>query len=133
MFSVRADRQVIQRVVAGSLREAAKGNVDTEVRSPPGPLRSSRQADGTFLLGKGSLSRPLPALLLLFWLMRRMAASRMTARFLLAPLLAILAGMALERSAPPLRGWIGMALLAGAQDGSCWRAQETPKRKRWFR
>ena len=38
----------------------------------------------------------LPALFLLFWLMRRLAASRMTARFLLAPLFAILAGMALE-------------------------------------
>jgi len=70
------------------------------------------------------LAVDLPALLLLFWLMRRMAATRMTARFLLAPLLAILAGMALERSAPPLRGWIGMALLAG---GAGWLLLARPE------
>lgn len=59
----------------------------------------------------------LPALFLLFWLMRRLAASRMTARFLLAPLFAILAGLALEPILPPVRAWIGMALLAG---GAGW-------------
>jgi len=59
----------------------------------------------------------LPALFLLFWLMRRLAASRMTARFLLAPLFTILAGMALEPALPPVRAWFGMALLTG---GAGW-------------
>lgn len=59
----------------------------------------------------------LPALFLVFWLMRRLAASRMTARFLLAPLFAILAGMALEATFPPTRAWFGMVLLAG---GAGW-------------
>ncbi len=65
----------------------------------------------------GLLVINLPALLLLCWLMRRLAASRMTARFLLAPLFAILAGMALEPTSPPVRAWLGMALLAG---GAGW-------------
>ena len=57
----------------------------------------------------------LPALFLLFWLMRHLAASRMTARFLLAPLFTILAGTALQPGSPPARAWLGMALLtAGA-------------------
>jgi drug/metabolite transporter (DMT)-like permease len=59
----------------------------------------------------------LPSLFLLFWLMPRLAASRMTARFLFAPLFAILAGMALEPTSPPVRAWLGMALLAG---GAGW-------------
>lgn len=59
----------------------------------------------------------LPALFLLFWLMSRLAASRMTARFLLAPLFTILAGMALQPVSPPVRAWLGMALLAG---GAGW-------------
>lgn len=59
----------------------------------------------------------LPALFLLFWLMRRLAASRMTARFLLAPLFTILLGLAVEPALPPLRAWLGMALLAG---GAGW-------------
>ena len=59
----------------------------------------------------------LPALFLLFWLMRRIAASRMTARFLLAPLFTILVGMALEPTSPPAHAWLGVALLAG---GAGW-------------
>lgn len=59
----------------------------------------------------------LPALFLLFWLMRRMGASRMTARFLLAPLFAILAGIALEPILPSVRAFLGMALLGG---GAGW-------------
>jgi drug/metabolite transporter (DMT)-like permease len=59
----------------------------------------------------------LPALVLLFWLMRRIGASRLTAPFLLAPLFTILAGLALEPSSPPLRAWLGMALLVG---GAGW-------------
>lgn len=63
------------------------------------------------------LAIELPSLFLLFWLMRRLAASRMTARFLLVPLFAILAGLALEPTSPPARAWLGMALLAG---GAGW-------------
>ena len=59
----------------------------------------------------------VPGLFLLFWLMARLAASRMTARFLIAPLLASLAGLALERMLPPVRGMLGLLLLAG---GSGW-------------
>ena len=59
----------------------------------------------------------LPALFLFFWLMRRMAASRMTARFLLAPLFAILAGLAVEPTLPPARAWVGIALVAC---GAAW-------------
>jgi len=59
----------------------------------------------------------VPGLVLLFWLMTRMAASRMTARFLLAPLLASVAGLALERMLPPVRGALGLLLLAA---GSGW-------------
>jgi drug/metabolite transporter (DMT)-like permease len=59
----------------------------------------------------------LPALFLLFWLMRRLAASRLTARFLLAPLITVLAGMALEVPALSTRAWFGIALLAG---GAGW-------------
>jgi hypothetical protein len=64
-----------------------------------------------------SLGIDLPAMFLLFWLLRRLAASRMTARFLLAPLFAIVAGIVLQPTFPPLRGWLGLALLAG---GSGW-------------
>jgi drug/metabolite transporter (DMT)-like permease len=65
----------------------------------------------------GLLLFDLPALFLLFWLMPRLAASRMTARFLLAPLFTILAGIALEPTSPPVRAWLGTALLAG---GAGW-------------
>lgn len=59
----------------------------------------------------------LPALFLLFWLMRHLAASRMTARFVIAPLFTILVGLALQPTSPPERVWLGMALLAG---GAGW-------------
>jgi len=59
----------------------------------------------------------IPALFLLFWLMRRMTASRMTARFLFAPLFAILAGLAVEATRPSARAWLGIALLAC---GAAW-------------
>jgi drug/metabolite transporter (DMT)-like permease len=65
----------------------------------------------------GLLLFDLPSLFLVFWLMPRLAASRMTARFLLAPLFTILAGIALEPTSPPVRAWLGMALLAS---GAGW-------------
>jgi drug/metabolite transporter (DMT)-like permease len=54
-----------------------------------------------------------PALLLLFWLMRRMSATRMATRYVIAPLLAILIGAALMRSALAPRTWLGLVLMAG--------------------
>lgn len=67
----------------------------------------------------------VPALFLLFWLMSRLGASRMTARFLFAPLFAILAGVVLEPSLPPLRAWLGMAFLAA---GAGWLLFAPPER-----
>jgi drug/metabolite transporter (DMT)-like permease len=58
-----------------------------------------------------------PALFLLFWLMRRLNASRMTVPFLCAPLFTIVAGTVLQPSSLPVRAWVGMALLAG---GAGW-------------
>jgi drug/metabolite transporter (DMT)-like permease len=54
----------------------------------------------------------LLALALLFWLMRRMTAVRMTTRFLIAPLLANLIGLAFLRPGVQVRGWLGLMLIA---------------------
>lgn len=54
----------------------------------------------------------IPALALLFWLFRRMSATQMTARFLIAPWLTILAGIALERPAITIRMVTGVVLMA---------------------
>lgn len=74
----------------------------------------------------GLLLIDLPALFLLFWLMRRLAASRMAARFLLAPLFAIGAGMALQATLPPLRACLGIALLAGSAAWLVFAPAEEP-------
>ena len=54
----------------------------------------------------------LLALTLLFWLMRRMMATRMTTRFLIAPLIANLIGLAFARPGVQVRGWLGLLLIA---------------------
>jgi drug/metabolite transporter (DMT)-like permease len=54
----------------------------------------------------------LPGLALLFWLMRRMTATRMTTRFLIAPLIANVAGLILLRARVNLRDGLGLALIA---------------------
>ena len=54
----------------------------------------------------------LLALALLFWLMRRMTAVRMTTRFLIAPLVANLIGLAFLRPGVQWRGWLGLLLIA---------------------
>lgn len=59
----------------------------------------------------------LPSLFLLFWLLNRLCASQITARFLLAPLLASLVSLALLKMLPSPRGLLGILLLAG---GSAW-------------
>jgi drug/metabolite transporter (DMT)-like permease len=58
-----------------------------------------------------------PALLLLFWLMRRMSAVRMTTRFLLAPLIANLIGLLLLRPTVNLRAALGLLLITS---GTGW-------------
>jgi drug/metabolite transporter (DMT)-like permease len=59
----------------------------------------------------------LLALALLFWLMHRVSAVRMTTRFLIAPLVANLIALAFLRPAVQLRGWLGLLLIAV---GSGW-------------
>lgn len=54
----------------------------------------------------------LPGLLLLFWLMRRMSAARMTTRFVLAPFVALLIGAAMIHPTLTVRTWIGLLLVA---------------------
>ena len=58
-----------------------------------------------------------PALLLLFWLMRRMSAVQMTTRFLLAPLITNLIGLVLLRPTVSFRAGLGLVLIAG---GAGW-------------
>lgn len=59
----------------------------------------------------------LPGLLLLFWLMQRMSAARMTIRYVLAPFIAILIGLVLLRPTVGLRTWLGLLLVAA---GAGW-------------
>jgi drug/metabolite transporter (DMT)-like permease len=54
----------------------------------------------------------LLALALLFWLMRRMSAIRMTTRFLIAPLIANVIALAFLRPGVQTRAWLGLLLIA---------------------
>jgi drug/metabolite transporter (DMT)-like permease len=58
-----------------------------------------------------------PSILLLFWLLPRISASRITVRFILSPLFSSLAGIVLLRPSLTLRDGLGLTL-AGA--GSVW-------------
>ena len=75
----------------------------------------------------GLLVINLPALFLLFWLMPRLAASRMTVRFLLAPLMTLVLGMALEGPPLSVRAWLGMLLLAGGAGWLVFAPSERPE------
>jgi drug/metabolite transporter (DMT)-like permease len=57
-----------------------------------------------------------PGLLLLFWLMRRISAARMTTRFVLAALLTALFGVILFRPEVSLRAVLGFVLIAACAD-----------------
>ncbi|MGO9435879.1 MAG: hypothetical protein ACLP00_16510 [Terracidiphilus sp.] len=59
----------------------------------------------------------LPALLLLFWLMRRMSAVRMTTRFVVAPLIVNVVGFFVLRPSLRLRAGLGILLIAIS---ACW-------------
>ncbi|MDE3187592.1 MAG: hypothetical protein KGM96_08745 [Acidobacteriota bacterium] len=69
----------------------------------------------------------LPALLLLFWLMRRMSAARMTTRFVLAPFMALVIGATLVRPALGLRAWLGLLLVAGGIGWLLLAPEEDPE------
>lgn len=64
-----------------------------------------------------TLAVELPALLLLFWLMARMTPARMTLRFVLAPLMASVAGLLLFLPAVSGRAAAGLVLMAC---GAAW-------------
>jgi drug/metabolite transporter (DMT)-like permease len=64
-----------------------------------------------------SVALDLPGLLLLFWLMPRMSAVRMSARFVIAPLMATLFGVVLFRPEVSLRALLGLVLVAA---GAGW-------------
>ncbi len=85
----------------------------TAALTPATPRTSSALPFGLLRL----LLLDLPSLFLLFWLLSRLSATRMTARFLLAPLFASLAGLAIEQRWPPLPALPGILLLAA---GSAW-------------
>lgn len=70
----------------------------------------------------------LAGLALLFWLMRRMTAVRMTTRFLIAPLLANLIGLAFLRPGVQLRGWLGLSLIALGSGWLLLAPAEEPER-----
>lgn len=59
----------------------------------------------------------VPGLLLLFWLMRRMSAARMTTRFVLTPLFASLIALPFLRPSVTLRAGLGLFLIAA---GAGW-------------
>ena len=68
----------------------------------------------------------LPGLLLLFWLMRRMSAVRMTARFVLAPLITALFGVILFRAEISLRALLGLLLVSTGAGWLLFAPDEEP-------
>jgi len=69
----------------------------------------------------------LPSLLLLFWLMRRVSATRMTMRFVLAPLMTILMGFILQRPAIEPRAWLGLFLMTAGAFGILFAPEDEPE------
>ena len=69
----------------------------------------------------------LPGLLLLFWLMRRMSAARMTTRFVLAPFITLLIGAVAMRPSLTLRAWLGMLLIGGGVGWLLLAPEEEPE------
>jgi len=59
----------------------------------------------------------LPALFLLFWLLRRLTAVQTAVRFILAPLLVILTGAFAMQQPMQLETWLGLLLMVA---GACW-------------
>ena len=70
----------------------------------------------------------LLALALLFWLIRRMSAVRMTTRFLIAPLTANLIVLAFLRPGVQVRGWLGLLLIALGSGWLLFTSGDEPER-----
>jgi drug/metabolite transporter (DMT)-like permease len=70
----------------------------------------------------------LLALALLFWLMGRMSAVRMTTRFLIAPLMANLIALALLRPGVQVRGWLGLLLIALGSGWLLFAPEDEPEK-----
>ncbi|HMG84409.1 MAG TPA: hypothetical protein VK574_01625 [Terracidiphilus sp.] len=70
----------------------------------------------------------LLALGLLFWLMRRMSAVRMTTRFLIAPLAANLIALAFLRPGVQVRAWLGLLLLALGSGWLLFAPEDEPEK-----
>lgn len=69
----------------------------------------------------------LPGLVLLFWLMRRMSAARMTTRFVLAPFITLLIGAVVMHPSLTLRTWLGMLLIGGGAGWLLLAPEEEPE------
>jgi drug/metabolite transporter (DMT)-like permease len=70
----------------------------------------------------------LPGLLLLFWLMARLSAVRMTTRYIVAPLLTILVGSVLLRSSLQWRTWAGLLLMSASAAYLLFAPEREPER-----
>ena len=70
----------------------------------------------------------LLSLALLFWLLRRMSAVRMTTRFLIAPLMANLIALAFLRPGVQLRAWLGLLLIALASSWLLFTPEDEPEK-----
>jgi drug/metabolite transporter (DMT)-like permease len=70
-----------------------------------------------------------PALLVLFWLMRRMSAVQMTTRFLLAPLIGNIVSLLLLRPTVGLRAGLGLLLIAAGAGWLLFRPESENERQ----
>ncbi len=70
----------------------------------------------------------LLALALLFWLLRRMSAVRMTTRFLIAPLMANLIAITFLRPGVQPRAWLGLLLIALASGWLLFAPEDEPEK-----
>ncbi|HEX4322055.1 MAG TPA: hypothetical protein VHZ52_14180 [Acidobacteriaceae bacterium] len=68
-----------------------------------------------------------PALALLFWLMRRLTATRMATRYLLAPMIAIVAGAALVQAPLNSRICFGLVLMAASAAWLLFASETRPE------
>jgi drug/metabolite transporter (DMT)-like permease len=66
----------------------------------------------------------LPSLCLLFWLMRRLSAVRLTLRFVLGPAMAVPLGALLMQMPLALRTWLGLLAMAGGA-AYLWRMPQS--------
>ncbi len=70
----------------------------------------------------------LLSLALLFWLMRRVSAVRMTTRFLIAPLAANLVALSFLRPGIQARAWLGLLLIALGSGSLLFAPEDEPEK-----